>query len=104
MKKEISQPVHDGTLNPIGDLASLKDDDQEDFNEGFVMSNIPDMMTRSHATLNARDYPNRCPRILARAEHSQYLVFPTAFSFPKVVRIISIIYKSLLLYATAYHR
>ena len=76
MTKEISQLVNEGTLTPIADLASLQDDDQEDFKEGFVMSHIPDMINRRHTTLLARDDPNRCPRILARAEHSQYLVFP----------------------------
>ena len=91
MTKETSQLVKEGTLTPITDLASLQDDDQDDFKEGFVMAHIPDMMTRSHTALLTREEPNRCPRILARAEHSQYLIFPTAFSSPKVMRIISIL-------------
>jgi hypothetical protein len=93
MTKETSQLVKEGTLTPITDLASLQDDDQDDFKEGFVMAHIPDMMTRSHTALLTREEPNRCPRILARAEHSQYLIFPTAFSSPKVMRIISILYR-----------
>ena len=73
---------------------SLNQDDQDDYKEGFVKSHLPDIMTQGHTTMLSHDpmEPNRCPKILARAEHSRYII-PTAYSFPKAVRILSILLK-----------
>ena len=48
-------------------------------------------MTRGHIAMGSYDVrePERCPKVLAKAEHTKYLVFPTSYKFHKVVRILS---------------
>ena len=52
MKKEISALVEEGTLTPVADLTTIKDDDPHNgpFREGFVMQHVPDALTRGYTS------------------------------------------------------
>ena len=76
MTEEIPDLVAMGTLTPIKDLA-LKNEDQEDYDEGFVHQRCPDVLTRGHIAMSAQDMlePEKCPRIKARGEFTRYIRF-----------------------------
>ena len=86
MQKEISTLVREGTLTPISALTDIEEDDKSEYMEGIVIPHIPDTLTHRYAT-----HPSKSAKVEARARHSQYIVFPTSFLFPKVVRIVSMI-------------
>ena len=63
MSKEISKLVEEGTLTPISEM-TLKHDNQEEFNEGFVYERgLPEFLTRGHFAMVAHNVsePERCP-------------------------------------------
>ena len=95
MTKEISELISDGTLTPISDMV-LQQDDQEDFNEGFVYERgTPECLTRRHHAMAVHETtePERISRVQERANIGNYIVFPTRYTFPKVVKILSICLK-----------
>ena len=64
MTKEISELISYGTLTPITDMV-LQQDDQEEFNEGFVYERgTPECLTRGHFAMIAYETtePERLPR------------------------------------------
>ena len=64
-------------------------DEKDDFDKGFLFKHSAlDMANQGFATL---DFHNTSTaRTSQRAELSNYLMFPTKFKFPKVVRILAI--------------
>ena len=93
MQKDISTLVREGTLTPISALTNIEEDDKAEYMEGMVTPHIPDALTRGYAAqlLPPQDDPSGRTKVEARALHSKYILLPTAFSFPKVVRIMSIV-------------
>ena len=60
---------------------------EEDYYErGLVYEKIPKVLTRGHVATT-----KRVDQMEERAAHAKYLLVPTKFSFPKTVRIYSII-------------
>ena len=95
MTREVSELVSEGILTPINEM-TLQKDDQEDFNEGFIYERgIPECLTRGNLALAVTDIsePERCPRVTERAKVANYMIFPTKYSFPKVVRILALCLK-----------
>ena len=95
MSEEVSDLIKDGTLTPISNMV-LQQDDQEEFNEGFVYERgTPECLTRGHLAMVSHETtdPETCPRVLERASVGKYILFPTKYAFPKVVRILSICLK-----------
>jgi hypothetical protein len=74
MTKEISELISDGTLTPIADMV-LQQDDQEEFNA---------------MTIHETTEPERLSREQEQADIGKYIIFPTRYAFPKVVKILSI--------------
>ena len=85
MKLEIEKAKEMGFIRSAQNLR-IKDEQEEDYKKGLTFEKIPELLTRGHP-VNER----RLSLLEERAEFSQYLILPTKFSFPKVVRIMSIV-------------
>ena len=90
MEHEIDNVVQQGILTPIADLM-MKPEDQTEYDEGFVLERSPDILTQGHLVHLAS--PERVQRTAARASYTKYIILPTKFNFPKVVRILGIVTK-----------
>ena len=100
--QEISTLVREGTLTPISALTDVDEDDKAEYLQGIVNPHTPNFLTMGYTTqlLPRSDDPSRSAKTQARALHSNYLVFPTKYSFPKVVRIMSMVKR----FVTAFRR
>ena len=86
---------------------TLPDDELDDFNKGFAYDKgIPDITSRGHVTISDLDTqdPKNCPKVVARATFSQYLLFPTKHSFPKTVRVLAICVRFLKAFTAKYRK
>ena len=96
MKDDLAKTVDDKILTPLESL-SMPEDLKEDFEQGFVYEKTKDILTRGHivtevhhgVTLNKE----RVDLVYSRAAYSGYLLLPTKFHFPAVVRIMGIVWK-----------
>ena len=61
--------------------------EEDDYDKGLVFEKIPEILTRGHV-VSAK----RVDILEERASHSKYLLLPTKFSFPKIVRIYSMVF------------
>ena len=92
MRDDLTKAVDDKILTPPESLSMPKD-----IKQGFVYEKTKDILTRGHVvtmvhcgvTLNKV----RIDLVYSRAAPSQYLLLPTRFHFPAVVRIMSIVWK-----------
>ena len=64
----------------------MSPEEEDDYERGLVYERVPEVLTRGHVVS-----PRRVDLIEERATYSKYLLLPTKFSFPKVVRIYSIV-------------
>ena len=85
MTMEIETAKKLGFIRPAKSMR-VKDDQEDDFKKGLTFEKIPELLTRGHH-VNEK----RLGLLEERAEYSQYLVLPTKYPFPKVVRIMSIV-------------
>ena len=85
MTMDLECAKEQGFIKPASSLR-IKDDQEEDFRKGLTFEKVPELLTRGHQVSE-----KRLGLMEQRAEYSQYLVLPTKFSFPKVVRIMSIV-------------
>ena len=83
MEMEAAQKL--GFIKPAKSLR-IRDDQEDDFKKGLTFEKVPELLTRGHH-VNEK----RLGLLEERAEFSQYLVLPTKYPFPKVVRIMSIV-------------
>ena len=92
MHKEVFHLVEEGILTPIQDL-TMHTDKKDDFDKGFVFKhNTMHMANQGFTTI--RDQNNTSTsKTSQRAQLSKYIVFPTKFKLPKVVRILAICVK-----------
>ena len=77
---ELDSAVADAVITPALDLR-LKPDEEEDFYDGCKFDK-PEILTRGHLVSEVR-----VSKLEERAAFSDYLILPTKFSFPTVVRI-----------------
>ena len=87
MKYDLEIAVQNGTVKPVSELRLATKEEEDDFRDGCVFDQVPDVLTRGHH-LNQR----RVTAIQERATFSQYLMVPTKFSFRRTVRIYSYVY------------
>ena len=64
----------------------LSIDQEDDFKRGLTFEKVPELLTRGHP-VNVK----RLELLEERASFSKYIILPNKYSFPKVVRIISIV-------------
>ena len=81
---DIQLALKESYIKPAKDLR-ISEDQQEDFKKGLTFEKVPELFTRGHHLVETR-----LSLLEERAEFSQYIVLPTKFSFPKVVRITSL--------------
>ena len=92
MHKELSQLVMEGILTPIKDL-TLHTEEREDFDKSLVFKHSTlHMMNQGFATTKDQD-KTPISKTIQRDQFSKYIVFPTKFKLPKVVRILAICVK-----------
>ena len=85
MTMEIEAAQKLGFIKPAKSLR-IRDEQEDDFKKGLTFEKVPELLTRGHH-VNEK----RLGLLEERAEFSQYLVLPTKYPFPKVVRIMSIV-------------
>ena len=86
MRGSIQEGVEKEILKPALELR-LNRELEDEFNKGLMFeSQIPEILTRGHAVNQSR-----LSLLEERSKFSKYLMLPTKYSFPKVVRIYSII-------------
>ena len=88
MKGDLSDAVANGILTPLKEL-SMSDELKKEFDEGLVFEKSKDILTKGHTTL----IQNRIDLVYSRAKFASYLILPTKFHFPSIVRIIGYVYK-----------
>ena len=81
--------VSQGILTPAVNLRII-DEEEEDFNKGFVFEKTPEILTPGHITVLLN---SRVENVKARAEYSQYLLSPTKFKFEKVIRCYAMVWR-----------
>ena len=87
MKLSIKDAVSCGVLTPALDLRVSKDI-ETDFNEGLIFGDRDDPFTRGHTGQSVHIVTeSRVKKIQERVNYSNYMLVPTKFSFPKVVRV-----------------
>ena len=80
MKQDIDDAVRTGILTPVADLRLSTKEVIDDFHDGCVYDEVPEVLTRGHV-LNQR----RISLIQERASFSQYLLLQTKFNFRRNV-------------------
>ena len=90
MQEEIKSAVEKGILTPASSLVMLSEEEEDLFKKGFIFDKTPEILTRGHLVL-----PSRVEQIAGRSVFGNYLVNPAKFSFDKVVRIHSIVFRFL---------
>ena len=93
---DLDKIIEQKILTPIQELM-MKDEDNEEFEEGFVIERTPDVLTRGHFgngnfSLQCNS-SKRVDLVASRANYSKYIILPTKYSFSKVVRILSLVAK-----------
>ena len=82
MSKDIDDAIAADIIKPALKLR-IKPEEEDEFNDGCIFEK-PEILTRGHVTVQTR-----VNKIEERAVHSNYLIPPTKFKFPKLVRIYS---------------
>ena len=83
MQGEINNAVSEGILTPISNLRLNEEKDTDEFKQGLVFDG--DMPEVFCSLVN----DSRVKQLQLRTDFSDYLVLPSKFSFPKVVRILA---------------
>ena len=96
MHEDLDVIIDQGILTPVSHLV-VKDDEKQEYDEGFVMERSPDILTRGHLLTSPFAHytssSTRLEKVAIRASFSNYLIMPTKYSFDKVVRITALAYK-----------
>ena len=81
---EIEDAIECRYLKPASELR-LSVEQEDDYERGLVYEKVREVLTRAHVVS-----AQRVDLIEERAAHARYLLLPSKFSFPKTVRIYSI--------------
>ena len=87
MRHDVHEAVKKGVLKPVADLRLNTKEEIDNFHDGCVFDQVPEVLTRGHV-LNQR----RISLIQERASYSQYLLIPTKYNFRRTVRIYSYVF------------
>ena len=96
MKLDLKECVENNILTPLEKL-SMSDDMKEEFDLGFVFEKTKDVITRGYlvtkTVCGVALNKERIDLVYSRAVKANYLLLPTKFHFPVVVRIHALVYK-----------
>ena len=88
MKLNIEDAIKQSFIRPAADI-KVNDESEDEYAAGLLYgSKQPDIVASGHVANNAR-----VELVEARAAFSSYLILPTKFAFPKVVRILGLVLK-----------
>ena len=85
MTMDIQEAKDQGFIKSAREL-KIREEQEVDFKKGLIFEKVPDLLTRGHHVAE-----RRLELLEKRAEFSKYEILPTKHSFPKLVRIMSIV-------------
>ena len=85
MTMDMATALKLGSIKPAASLR-LKEEQENEYKKGLTFEKVPELLTRGHQVSE-----RRLNLMEERAEYSKYLILPTKFSFPRVVRLMSIV-------------
>ena len=96
MKSDISEAVKNKILTPLDKLC-IQDEQKADYDKGFVFEKTKDILTKGHVVTTTIcgvvQNKERVDLVYSRAAFAKYIVLPTKYHFPSVVRIVGIVFK-----------
>ena len=93
MTMDIGEAVKAGFIKPASELRISKEQENE-YREGLVFGDRYEDVTMGHTGTSVNILnETRVKKLVERTEFSNYILLPTKFSFPSVVRIYSYIFK-----------
>ena len=84
MRLPLDAAIEQGYIKTASSLRVKNGEEEDEYRKGIIFEKVPEILTRGHV-VNER----RVGLMEERANFSKYLILPTKFSFPKVVRILS---------------
>ena len=98
MKRDLAEAMKEKILTPLAKL-SMPEDLKEDYDKGFVFDKTKDILTRGHVVTKVicgvAQNKDGIDLVYSRAATADYLLLPTKYNFPSVVRIVGIVWKFL---------
>ena len=85
MTMDMDTAMEQGFIKPASSLR-INDEQENEFKKGLTFEKVPELLTRGHQVSE-----RRLNLMQERAEYSDYIILPTKFSFPRVVRVMSIV-------------
>ena len=85
MTMDIKGAQENGFIKCAKDL-KIKEEQEIDFKKGLIYEKVPELLNRGNQVSE-----RRVELMEQRAEFSKYLILPTLHSFPKLVRIMSVV-------------
>ena len=85
MTMDIQEAKDQGFIKSAREL-KIREEQEVDFKKGLIFEKVPNLLTRGHHVAE-----RRLELLEKRAEFSKYEILPTKHSFPKLVRIMSIV-------------
>jgi hypothetical protein len=89
MRMDVSDAEEAGYITHASKIHITKEDSDE-YDKGLIFQGIPEILTRGH--LCHMITPDRVDRMSERAAVADYLILPTEHSFPRTVRVYSLIF------------
>ena len=86
MRLDVEEAVEQGYIKPASELR-MTAEEEHDYDRGLVYEKIPEVLTRGHVVST-----KKVDLMEERAAHAKYLLLPTKFSFPKTVRVYSVVF------------
>ena len=86
MRMDVEEAIEGGYIKPASSLR-MTPEEENDFDKGMVYDKVPEILTRGHQVSQ-----KRVSKIEERAAQAEYLILPTAYTFPKLVRIHSMVF------------
>ena len=86
MRLDVDEAVEQGYIKPASKLR-MTAEEEHDYDRGLVYEKIPEVLTKGHVVST-----KRVDLMEERAAHATYLLLPTKFSFPKTVRVYSVVF------------
>ena len=83
---DVEEAIEGGCIKPASSLR-MTPEEEDDFDKGMIYDKIPEILTRGHEVSQ-----KRVTKIEERAAKVEYLILPTAYTFPKLVRIHSMVF------------
>ena len=82
MKGSLDEAIQNGIITPASALR-MKEEEELEYGKGLVLEKFPEILIKGHFAFSA----DRVSKLTSRAAFSNYIMSPTKYSFPKVIRV-----------------